>query len=339
MNIIALNKLLKFRLYVKKALSNFIEPSKIYAFGSTESIKKLLSFKDVNFIITDEETAFYFKDFLLNLYNRNDEGIHLVIFYFSRDFEKNKSTFKHSSFIYLNPDFDYNRKENILSFSKTLEQHLSKIKKERKKTNPLKVKRTNQQISKYMKAVLIGVSTGGPKALRKLLPELTSVTKLPIIIVQHILKNYTDAFVNSLNSISNSKVLKIENGLTIANNYVYVAPGGIHSTVVKNNGKTIFQLDDSPPEESVKPSVNYLFRSAADVYRKDTIAVILTGMGHDGTDGARKLSQNGAYIIAQDEASSDVWSMPHNAIQKGCINMVLPLSKISSHISSLLNNH
>jgi len=145
----------------------------------------------------------------------------------------------------------------------------------------------------------------------------------------------------SLNSICSSNMVKAMDNQQIKNNPVYIAPGGIHMMVRegKSNSNKNIELDDSPPEESVKPSVNFLFRSAADVYGNDAIGIILTGMGQDCADGAAKMSNSGAYIIAQDENSSAVWSMPKNAIKMGCVDEILPLSKISTRVEKLLESN
>lgn len=339
MTIVVYHKLLKFRLFIKRTINFNQTNSQLYLFGNLASVDKLLTFKEVNIIITDTETVNCERETISKWNNKSKDPIYFIVFNYSNELNNTGEVLSNSFSVSLKPDTDYSVKENKTIISEGIEQITDQIKLEIQRNSKLRVERPNIPISKNIKAVLIGVSTGGPKALRKLLPELTCVTKIPIIIVQHILKNYTDAFVMTLNSISKTKVLKVHDGLAITKNLVYVAPGGIHTTVMKIDGKIVFQLDNSPPEESVKPSVNYLFRSAADVYGKDVIAIILTGMGKDGTDGAKVLSEKGAYIIAQDEISSDVWSMPHNVIQKGCVNKVLPLTEISAHISSILSNH
>lgn len=204
---------------------------------------------------------------------------------------------------------------------------------ERLKSKRVHVKSTDT------KAVLIGVSTGGPKTLSQLIPELTEKIDIPILIVQHMPPQFTEALANSLDQKSRYTITEGREGEVVNPKRAYIAPGGKHMIVSKSplNSQTIIKLNTQPPEENCRPSVNVLFRSAAQVFGGDVIALILTGMGSDGTKGLGPLKRAGAYIIAQDEATSVVWGMPGSAVNSGYVDETLPLEKITDSIAKLVN--
>lgn len=203
----------------------------------------------------------------------------------------------------------------------------------------LKKKRT-ATLSKGTKAIVIGVSTGGPKTLMQLIPELTEKIDIPILIVQHMPEHFTEALANSLNQKSRYTIIEGKDGDKVRERYAYIAPGGKHMVVAKSplNSEVITKLNTQPPEENCKPSVNVLFRSAAQVFGGNVIAIILTGMGSDGTKGLGPLKRAGAYIIAQDEATSVVWGMPGSAVNSGYVDEVLPVDKITDSVVKLVNS-
>jgi two-component system, chemotaxis family, protein-glutamate methylesterase/glutaminase len=200
---------------------------------------------------------------------------------------------------------------------------------------PHRVKRT-----KTVRAVLIGVSTGGPKALVKMLPQLCLKISLPIMIVQHMPPTFTKSLADTLNSRCRHTVKEIGGEETVASNTVYLAPGGKHMLLMKSGaaaGPEQVLVNEQPPVNGFRPSVDVLFRSAASVYGGDVVAVILTGMGSDGTRGLGTLKRNGAYTIAQDEDTSVVWGMPQSAIEAGHIDEVLPLEQIAEAVEKVAN--
>jgi len=186
------------------------------------------------------------------------------------------------------------------------------------------------------KAILIGVSTGGPRALMSVIPDLCQRTNVPIMIVQHMPPKFTESLAESLNSKCRFQVVEGCNNQLIQKEYVYIAPGGKHMLVKKKGAEIILHTNEDKPVHGCRPSVDVLFESASHVYGADVIAVILTGMGTDGTEGLSYLKQRGVYVIAQDEASSVVWGMPGSAVRAGLVNDVQPLDKIAECIANIL---
>ncbi|MFH2218370.1 MAG: chemotaxis response regulator protein-glutamate methylesterase [Pseudomonadota bacterium] len=187
-----------------------------------------------------------------------------------------------------------------------------------------------------IRAILIGVSTGGPKALAEILPSICEKVDVPIFIVQHMPPTFTQSLAKSLNSKCRHTVIEGENNDIVRDKYVYIAPGGRHMVLMKKRQSIRTIINDQPPEKGCKPSVDILFSSGATVYGNHSIAVILTGMGVDGTEGARVLKRTGAYIIAQNEETSVVWGMPGSAKASGNVDKVLPLDKIPTQITAMM---
>jgi two-component system chemotaxis response regulator CheB len=182
--------------------------------------------------------------------------------------------------------------------------------------------------------VLIGVSTGGPNALAQVLPALPSKIGAPIFIVQHMPPHFTGALAQRLQSKSAIRVKEAQNGETAQADCVYVAPGGQQMKLSPGqHGEIVVRITDDPPENDCRPSVDYLFRSAALHFPGRSVAAILTGMGNDGTEGMRLLKRSGSLTIAQDEASCVVFGMPREAILAGVVDTVVPLSKIAETIA------
>jgi two-component system chemotaxis response regulator CheB len=183
--------------------------------------------------------------------------------------------------------------------------------------------------------VLIGVSTGGPSALTRLIPALPGDIGVPILIVQHMPPIFTKSLAESLASRSALTVCEATDGEALKPNSVYIAPGGSQMRLICGmQGDKVIQITDDPPENNCKPAVDYLFRSAASNFPGRASAVILTGMGSDGTIGLRLLKRHGCYVIAQDEATSVVYGMPKAAVDSGTVDAVLPIDAIASRIVS-----
>ncbi|KAA1257780.1 Chemotaxis response regulator protein-glutamate methylesterase [Rubripirellula obstinata] len=185
------------------------------------------------------------------------------------------------------------------------------------------------------KVCLIGISTGGPAALAKLLPSISADYPLPIIIVQHMPAVFTRKLAESLNEHCKLNVHEIEDGMTIDAGNVYIAPGGKQTQVVAGFPHATLKVTDDPPENHCKPSVDYLFRHAAQVYRGKMLAIIMTGMGNDGTESCRQLRSLGATVVAQDEASSVVYGMPRSIVESGLASAVCPLDGIANKMNEL----
>lgn len=182
--------------------------------------------------------------------------------------------------------------------------------------------------------IVIGISTGGPNALAKMLPMIPKDIGVPILIVQHMPPMFTRSLANSLATKCAIDVREAKHGEPILPNTALIAPGGKQMKIVAGaDGKNrIVKITDDPPENSCKPSVDYLFRSVAHHYVGRATGVIMTGMGSDGTQGLKLMKQNGATIIAQDEASCVVFGMPKEAAETGLADAVVPLHQIADSI-------
>ena len=198
--------------------------------------------------------------------------------------------------------------------------------------------RNARRAPRIVKAVVIGVSTGGPKALATLLPDLCQVVSQPILIVQHMPPDFTRSLAESLSRLCSSAVAEGLDGEEIRPGRIYIAPGGRQMTVRRSNaGAGIISLNDQPPENGCRPSVDVLFRTAAAAWGGQTLAIMLTGMGSDGTRGMGALKRAGCYAIAQDEESSVVWGMPGSVVRAGLTDEVLPLTRIANASGELCN--
>lgn len=187
--------------------------------------------------------------------------------------------------------------------------------------------------------VAIGISTGGPKALAEMLPQLPPDIGVPILIVQHMPPLFTTSLAKNLDSKSRITVKEAIDGETIHPNIAYIAPGGKQMRLSSNeNGlNKIIQITDDPPENSCKPSADYLFKSVAQYYSGKATGVIMTGMGHDGTLGLKILKDSGAAIIAQDQQTCVVFGMPRGPIENGIVDIISPLQDMAMEIYRTVN--
>lgn len=196
-----------------------------------------------------------------------------------------------------------------------------------------------QRLSKPEKPgmVLIGVSTGGPVALARLLPAIPGDIGVPILIVQHMPAIFTKSLAESLAKKCAVSVREAVNGEMPEPNSAYIAPGGRQMRLGTGpDQQPLIELTDDPPENNCRPAVDYLFRSAANRFPGRAMAVILTGMGSDGTLGLRLLKRQGCFVIAQDEASCVVYGMPKAAVDAGVTDAVLPLDSIAGRIAAVV---
>lgn len=183
--------------------------------------------------------------------------------------------------------------------------------------------------------LVIGASTGGPQALTQVLRDLGPDFDIPTLIVQHMPAKFTRILAAQLQSETGRVFKEAEHGEPVQTGTSYIAPGGYHLEVTRQEGTRFLQLHQGPEEHYCRPSVNPLYRSAARIAGARTLAVMLTGMGSDGLEGAGDLVTAGAYILAQDQASSVVWGMPGALVQHGLAHEVLPLQKIGNRILEL----
>jgi two-component system, chemotaxis family, protein-glutamate methylesterase/glutaminase len=186
------------------------------------------------------------------------------------------------------------------------------------------------------RVLLIGSSTGGPQAVTAVVGSLrTMLTQAPVLITQHMPPTFTTIFAEHLARASGRPAREAEDGEPINAGKIYVAPGGRHMRVERRNGTAVIVLDDGPAINFCKPAVDPLFASAAEVWGKWNLAVMLTGMGQDGARGAAQVVAAGGSLIAQDEATSVVWGMPGTVAQAGLCSAVLPLDEIAPKIVRL----
>jgi two-component system chemotaxis response regulator CheB len=180
--------------------------------------------------------------------------------------------------------------------------------------------------------VAIGASTGGPNALAELFPTFPPDWPVPLVLVQHMPPDFTARLAERLTEKSRLQVREGVAGELVSAAQAWVAPGGHHLLVRREGPAVRLALNQEPPVNSCRPSVDVLFRSAAEVYGPGVLAVVLTGMGQDGLRGCEAVRAAGGQVLVQDEASSVVWSMPGAVAQAGLADQVLPLGQLGSAI-------
>ncbi len=178
------------------------------------------------------------------------------------------------------------------------------------------------------RAVAVGVSTGGPTALSALVAQLPAGFPLPMLVVQHMPPLFTRFLADRLQTLTRLRVEEAAEGSPVEPSKILIAPGGYHMRLARRQDKVVVTLDQGPLENSCRPSADTLFRSVEEVYGGSVISVVLTGMGQDGLRGAEALKASGAYVIAQDEASSVVWGMPGAVVRAGLADAVVSLDQV-----------
>lgn len=185
-------------------------------------------------------------------------------------------------------------------------------------------------------ALVVGASTGGPNALFRFFELLPRELAVPVLITQHMPPTFTAILAEHLGRHSGFPVCEAKHGQQVAPGHVYVAPGGHHLAVGGTAHRPSIIVDDSPPENFCRPSVNPLMRSAARIFGAATLGVMLTGMGTDGLEGARAIVEAGGTIFAQDQATSVVWGMPGAVVRGGLAAEVLPLDDLAMAVGRLI---
>ncbi len=191
-------------------------------------------------------------------------------------------------------------------------------------------------LPKIIEVVALGVSTGGPNALMKVIPHLEPDFPVPILAVQHMPPTFISSLTKRLNLYSHIPVVEGKDGQKIEKGTMYIAPGISHMTVKKSPGKTSLVLSDSAPVNSCKPSADVLFRSIGEIYGGNVLTVILTGMGKDGAEGVSFIREKGGYSIVQDERTSVIWGMPGEIVKARDADEILSLDKIACRITELV---
>ncbi len=176
--------------------------------------------------------------------------------------------------------------------------------------------------------LVLGSSTGGPAALQVILGGLPASFPVPILLVQHLPRNFTHNLVERLDAACALTVQVGRSGLIAEPGTVSVAPGGVHMIADRRRGAVVLKTRDTPPENSCKPAVDVLFRSVAGAFGPAVAAAVLTGMGQDGRRGAEEIRAAGGWVVAQDEASSVVWGMPGAVVRANAADKVLALNQL-----------
>jgi len=184
------------------------------------------------------------------------------------------------------------------------------------------------------KAVALGISTGGPFSLQRILPNISKGVNCPIFIVQHMPPKFTKSLADRLNSMCQLEVKEAENDEVVRPGVIYIAPGGFHMKFRKNLHNDIqISITEEPSNTLHRPSVDVMMSSAVSVYGKNTLGIIMTGMGKDGYEAVVELKKTGGYCIAQDEESCVVYGMPKAINDAGLSDVILPLEQIPEQIN------
>ncbi len=203
---------------------------------------------------------------------------------------------------------------------------------------PSVIKPTATTAGRVSKIVAIGTSTGGPKALQTLLTEIPASFGPAIVVVQHMPAGFTRSLAQRLDTLCHLKVMEAENGQLLEGGTVYIAPGGYHFEVIEQAGQLKALLHQAEPRNGHRPSVDVLFESVSKLTNVSKWAIIMTGMGSDGTKGLQQMKAAGPVTsIVEDESSCVVFGMPRVAIQAGLADKVVPLEKIAETLVRLVN--
>ncbi|MBU2258501.1 MAG: chemotaxis response regulator protein-glutamate methylesterase, partial [Candidatus Omnitrophica bacterium] len=226
--------------------------------------------------------------------------------------------------------------EISLDLTKLKDEIISKIKIAAKidldKFEALPIKPVKKQEAVVKKVVVIGASTGGPKAVLDLMKYIPADNNAVFIIVQHMPKGFTLSFAERISWQTGIKTKEAEDEDVVAPGKVYVAPSGYHLILEKSGSGVKIKLTEDPLINFVRPSIDVTMSSVAEVFGQNVIGVILTGMGKDGLEGARSIKSNGGYVIVQDEETSVIWGMPRAVYEAGLADKIMPLSKIPKTI-------
>ena len=187
--------------------------------------------------------------------------------------------------------------------------------------------------SQHVTAVTIGVSTGGPQALAKIMPDLPADFSVPILIVQHMPPLFTRLLADRLRNASRIRVCEAQPGMVVEPGVAYIAPGDWHMEVSRDRGTVSLTTHQGPLENSCRPAADVLFRSVVETYGAGTLGVVLTGMGQDGLRGCERIIEAGGRVIAQDRETSVVWGMPGFVANANLAEKIVPLGEMAAEIT------
>lgn len=189
---------------------------------------------------------------------------------------------------------------------------------------------------KNTKIIVIGISTGGPAALANLIPSLPSDLPVPVVIVQHMPPIFTNNLARTLDESSAINVVEAQPGQLLEPGTAYIAPGGKQLKISTSRHRKILRVTEDPPENNCRPSVDYLFRSVAELFGETALGIVMTGMGNDGKAGCELLAEKGAKILLQDESSCVVYGMPRAVADSGVPHEFVRLDQIANRIEQIL---
>ncbi len=190
------------------------------------------------------------------------------------------------------------------------------------------------------KAVVIASSTGGPATLEQIIPRFSKSTPAPIFVVQHMPPGFTQALASRLNVLSQMAVKEAIDGEEVKEGVVYIAPGGFHMLVksarVENEVKSFISLSLDPAILGLRPYADITIKSVVEIYGKRTVCIILTGMGEDGTEGARKVKEGKGQVYVEDEKDCVIFGMPGSALKAGVVDEIVPLDHLAEKIAEAI---
>ncbi len=229
---------------------------------------------------------------------------------------------------------DLLRKVKAIVMQRRSRERFSRLKSISNRTSSTGVSTRNNIPSGDYRAIALGISTGGPLSLQKVIPQINSNIDVPIFIVQHMPPRFTKSLADRLNNMSSITVKEAEDGETYRKGWAYIAPGGSHMVIRQNK----IEISDSPSDTIHKPSVDVMMNSVIDVFNRRTLGIIMTGMGKDGLDAMRRLKQKNGTCIAQDERTSVVYGMPKAIVEAGIADAVIPLDDFALKINKVFSN-
>lgn len=190
-------------------------------------------------------------------------------------------------------------------------------------------------------AVVIACSTGGPATLEQIIPRLNKNLPVPVFVVQHMPPGFTQSLATRLNTLSEIAVKEAVDGEEVKSGVVYLAPGGFHMLILRADieGKTkeFISLSLDPPVLGLRPYANKTINSVVELYSENTLCVILTGMGNDGTDGAKNVKKNNGHVLAEEEKDCVIFGMPKSAIDANVVDEIIPLDLMAEKIMEAVN--
>ena len=225
-----------------------------------------------------------------------------------------------------------NIRENPDAFRNELASHIRAVfqRKDRKPAE-VKVHEKKSVSDTIFNAIAIGASTGGPRALMQVIGSLPKNLTIPVFIVQHMPEGFTHSFAQRLDQHAAVRVKEAEHQETIMPGVVYLAPGNYHMAIEQN----VIQLSQTEKLNGVRPAVDILFESAAKKYTHNLLAIVMTGMGKDGTIGMGHVKASGGRTVAQDEESSIVYGMPGSAVKAGVVDAIYDLNEIANLLNDI----